>query len=169
MGACLSVSAKEEPPKKGKADAKKGGAKAGGGAKGGASAKPKAAAKVEQRSSADSAPSAPAPATAAAAPVTPVSSKKASITANVLGKNLEDVKNYYTIGRELGRGQFGVTYLCTDKATGEQYACKSIAKRKLVTKEDVEDVKREVAIMHHLAGGKKPRAACSGRGGSPRL
>ncbi|CAI5528938.1 unnamed protein product [Closterium sp. Naga37s-1] len=78
------------------------------------------------------------------------SKKAGNLTANVLGRPAEDVKNHFTIGRELGRGQFGVTYLCTDKSTGEQYACKSIAKRKLVTAEDVEDVKREVAIMHHL-------------------
>eukprot|EP00270_Netrium_digitus_P007111 TRINITY_DN2064_c1_g1_i2.p1 TRINITY_DN2064_c1_g1~~TRINITY_DN2064_c1_g1_i2.p1 ORF type:complete len:534 (-),score=134.10 TRINITY_DN2064_c1_g1_i2:90-1691(-) len=71
---------------------------------------------------------------------------------NVLGRPTEDVRDTYTIGRELGRGQFGVTYLCTEKTTGEQYACKSIAKRKLVSKEDREDVAREVAIMHHLSG-----------------
>ena len=36
--------------------------------------------------------------------------------------------------------------------TGEALACKSIAKRKLLTPEDVEDVRREIQIMHHLAG-----------------
>ena len=75
---------------------------------------------------------------------------KKSLTSNVLGKDLVDVKSQYTIGRELGRGQFGVTYLCTEKSSGQQFACKTIAKRKLQTEEDVEDVKREVAIMHHL-------------------
>lgn len=58
----------------------------------------------------------------------------------------------YNIGKELGRGQFGVTHLCTLKSTGEQFACKTIAKRKLVNKEDIEDVRREVQIMHHLTG-----------------
>ncbi|KAE8717065.1 Calcium-dependent protein kinase 1 [Hibiscus syriacus] len=38
------------------------------------------------------------------------------------------------------------------EGTGKEYACKSIAKRKLVTPEDVDDVKREIQIMHHLAG-----------------
>ncbi|CAN4106918.1 unnamed protein product [Withania somnifera] len=38
------------------------------------------------------------------------------------------------------------------KATGKEYACKSIAKRKLLTDDDVEDVRREIQIMHHLAG-----------------
>ncbi|KAK4789007.1 hypothetical protein SAY86_020326 [Trapa natans] len=70
----------------------------------------------------------------------------------VLGRPMEDVKTIYTIGKELGRGQFGVTHLCTHKATGEQFACKTIAKRKLVNKEDIEDVRREVQIMHHLTG-----------------
>jgi serine/threonine protein kinase len=36
--------------------------------------------------------------------------------------------------------------------TGKLYACKSIAKRKLTNKDDIEDVRREVHIMHHLAG-----------------
>ncbi|XP_059668986.1 calcium-dependent protein kinase 17 [Cornus florida] len=70
----------------------------------------------------------------------------------VLGRPVEDVRLTYTIGKELGRGQFGITYLCTHKQTGEQFACKTIAKRKLVNKEDIEDVRREVQIMHHLTG-----------------
>ncbi|XP_041991079.1 calcium-dependent protein kinase 2-like [Salvia splendens] len=71
---------------------------------------------------------------------------------NILGKPLEEVKSKYSIGKELGRGQFGVTYTCTDAATGLQYACKSILKRKLVSKNDREDVKREIDIMQHLSG-----------------
>ncbi|PON97582.1 Serine/threonine protein kinase [Trema orientale] len=70
----------------------------------------------------------------------------------VLGRPMEDVRSTYNIGKELGRGQFGVTHLCTHKITGEQFACKTIAKRKLVNKEDIEDVRREVQIMHHLTG-----------------
>ncbi|KAI3456453.1 hypothetical protein Pfo_013116 [Paulownia fortunei] len=71
---------------------------------------------------------------------------------NILGKPFEEVKSKYSIGRELGRGQFGVTYSCTEIATGHQYACKSILKRKLVSKNDKEDMKREVHIMQHLSG-----------------
>ncbi|CAN4119803.1 unnamed protein product [Withania somnifera] len=70
----------------------------------------------------------------------------------VLGRPMEDVRKTYYIGKELGRGQFGVTHLCTQKQSGEQFACKTIAKRKLVSKEDIEDLKREVQIMHHLTG-----------------
>ncbi|XP_031271941.1 calcium-dependent protein kinase 7-like [Pistacia vera] len=56
----------------------------------------------------------------------------------------------YDLGRELGRGEFGVTYLCTDVNTGDKFACKSISKKKLRTAVDIEDVRREVQIMKHL-------------------
>jgi calcium-dependent protein kinase len=60
------------------------------------------------------------------------------------------IADKFTLGSELGRGEFGITYLCVDKDTQEVYACKSISKRKLRTAIDVEDVRREVAIMGHL-------------------
>ncbi|KAK6131315.1 hypothetical protein DH2020_034944 [Rehmannia glutinosa] len=53
---------------------------------------------------------------------------------------------------ELGRGQFGITYLCTEKSTGLKYACKSISRRKLVTDKDITDVRREIIILQHLTG-----------------
>ena len=56
----------------------------------------------------------------------------------------------YVLGRELGRGEFGVTYLCTDRETCEALACKSISKKKLRTAVDIEDVRREVQIMSGL-------------------
>ncbi|KAI5084133.1 hypothetical protein GOP47_0000302 [Adiantum capillus-veneris] len=70
----------------------------------------------------------------------------------VLRRRMEDVKTRYNLGRELGRGQFGITYRCIDKVTGEVLACKSILKAKLTTKEDKEDIRREVEIMYHLTG-----------------
>jgi calcium-dependent protein kinase len=76
----------------------------------------------------------------------------AELTANVLGHPTPTLREHYALGRKLGQGQFGTTYLCTDLATGVDYACKSISKRKLITREDVEDVRREIQIMHHLAG-----------------
>jgi calcium-dependent protein kinase len=88
----------------------------------------------------------------AAAPGTPTLPSKPAPIGPVLGRPMEDVRSIYSIGKELGRGQFGVTHLCTHKVTGEQFACKTIAKRKLVNKEDIEDVRREVQIMHHLTG-----------------
>ncbi|KAG4171805.1 hypothetical protein ERO13_A12G232700v2 [Gossypium hirsutum] len=70
----------------------------------------------------------------------------------VLGRPMEDVRSTYVFGRELGRGQFGVTYLVTHKETNQQFACKSIATRKLINRDDIEDVRREVQIMYHLTG-----------------
>uniref|UniRef100_A0A7N0UF81 non-specific serine/threonine protein kinase n=1 Tax=Kalanchoe fedtschenkoi TaxID=63787 RepID=A0A7N0UF81_KALFE len=61
-----------------------------------------------------------------------------------------DILEHYDLGRELGRGEFGITYMCTDIATGERLACKSISKSKLKTPVDIEDVRREVEIMKHL-------------------
>ncbi|CAN4086084.1 unnamed protein product [Withania somnifera] len=60
------------------------------------------------------------------------------------------ISDKYFLGRELGRGEFGVTYLCTDHETREALACKSISKKKLRTAVDIEDVRREVAIMSSL-------------------
>lgn len=60
------------------------------------------------------------------------------------------VTDKYHLGRELGRGEFGVTRLATDRATRERLACKSIPKRRLRTAVDVTDVRREVAIMASL-------------------
>ncbi|KAG5556383.1 hypothetical protein RHGRI_006846 [Rhododendron griersonianum] len=71
---------------------------------------------------------------------------------SVLRTRAGHLKEYYNLGRKLGHGQYGTTFLCVEKATGKEYACKSIAKRKLVTEVDVEDVRREIEIMHHLSG-----------------
>ncbi|MQL98837.1 hypothetical protein Taro_031549 [Colocasia esculenta] len=84
------------------------------------------------------------------APPSPPGLKPALAQGTILGNPFEDVNAHYTFGKELGRGQFGVTYLCTAKATGHQYACKSISKRKLVHRSDKEDVRREIQIMQHL-------------------
>ncbi|RRT82792.1 hypothetical protein B296_00002579 [Ensete ventricosum] len=61
-----------------------------------------------------------------------------------------DLLRWYHLGEELGRGEFGVTRRCTDAATGEALACKSIAKQRLRSSVDVEDVRREVQIMRGL-------------------
>ncbi|CAF1776200.1 unnamed protein product [Brassica napus] len=63
-------------------------------------------------------------------------------------KNLEDD---YVLGRVLGQGQFGITFLCTHNETGQKLACKSIPKRKLLCQEECDDVLREIQIMHHLS------------------
>ncbi|KAG2668553.1 hypothetical protein I3843_15G160200 [Carya illinoinensis] len=69
----------------------------------------------------------------------------------VLPYRTQDLGEIYTLGRELGQGQFGITYLCTEISTGHKYACKSIPKRHLLYAEDYEDVLREIQIMHHLS------------------
>uniref|UniRef100_A0A6N2M0E5 non-specific serine/threonine protein kinase n=1 Tax=Salix viminalis TaxID=40686 RepID=A0A6N2M0E5_SALVM len=73
-------------------------------------------------------------------------------TESVLKTKAGNLKEFFSLGKKLGQGQFGITFLCVEKATKKEYACKSIAKRKLLTDEDVEDVRREISIMHHLAG-----------------
>ncbi|ONK79815.1 uncharacterized protein A4U43_C01F10350 [Asparagus officinalis] len=73
---------------------------------------------------------------------------------SILGHRTPNIRDLYTLGRKLGQGQFGTTYLATEITTGVEYACKSISKRKLISKEDVEDVRREIQIMHHLSGHK---------------
>nr|GMD19143.1 calcium-dependent protein kinase 11-like [Ipomoea batatas]GMD59178.1 calcium-dependent protein kinase 11-like [Ipomoea batatas] len=70
---------------------------------------------------------------------------------NVLPYQTPRLRDHYNLGRKLGQGQFGTTYQCTERATGLEYACKTIPKRKLLVKEDYEDVWREIQIMHHLS------------------
>ncbi|XP_059296486.1 calcium-dependent protein kinase 13-like [Lycium ferocissimum] len=78
------------------------------------------------------------------------SGNKAKQITVLTDKKKENVEEKYIIDRELGRGEFGVTYLCIDRSNRDLLACKSISKRKLRTAVDVEDVRREVAIMKHL-------------------
>jgi calcium-dependent protein kinase len=67
-------------------------------------------------------------------------------------KATPDIRTEYDFGKVLGKGQFGTTRLAISKHSGDKFACKSISKRKLINKDDIEDVKREVQIMYHLAG-----------------
>ncbi|KAL0426621.1 UNVERIFIED_CONTAM: Calcium-dependent protein kinase [Sesamum latifolium] len=71
---------------------------------------------------------------------------------SVLRTKTGHLKEHFNLGHKLGHGQFGTTFLCVERKTGKEYACKSIAKRKLLTQEDVDDVRREIEIMHHLSG-----------------
>lgn len=43
----------------------------------------------------------------------------------------KDFDNRYTIGKLLGHGQFGYTYVATDKKTGDRVAVKKIDKAKV--------------------------------------
>lgn len=46
--------------------------------------------------------------------------------------DVQDVTSVFTLGKILGRGQFGTTREAVEKQTGKLYACKSIGKRKLM-------------------------------------
>ncbi|KAL7244763.1 hypothetical protein ACSBR2_000176 [Camellia fascicularis] len=80
------------------------------------------------------------------------SSSSSSQIGQILRKPYVEITQLYDLDKELGRGQFGITYLCTEKATGLKYACKFISRRKLVTQKDIEDVRREINIQQHLSG-----------------
>uniref|UniRef100_A0A0D3EDQ1 non-specific serine/threonine protein kinase n=1 Tax=Brassica oleracea var. oleracea TaxID=109376 RepID=A0A0D3EDQ1_BRAOL len=69
----------------------------------------------------------------------------------VLPYKTKNLKDDYVLGRVLGQGQFGITFLCTYNETGQKLACKSIPKRKLLCQEDCDDVLREIQIMRHLS------------------
>ncbi|KAG6532998.1 hypothetical protein ZIOFF_006858 [Zingiber officinale] len=71
---------------------------------------------------------------------------------SVLRQKTVNLKDIYNLGKKLGEGQFGTTYFCVEKETSKHYACKSILKRKLITEDDIEDVRREIQIMHHVNG-----------------
>ncbi|XVE52498.1 hypothetical protein DITRI_Ditri02bG0126900 [Diplodiscus trichospermus] len=73
---------------------------------------------------------------------------------HILGHKTPNLHDLYTLGQKLGEGQSGTTRVCTEIASGIKYACKSILKEKLVSKQAAEDVRREVQIMQHLAGQK---------------
>ncbi|XP_064961488.1 calcium-dependent protein kinase 26-like [Musa acuminata AAA Group] len=62
------------------------------------------------------------------------------------------LEDRYVLLEELGWGQFGVIRACSDMLTGESVACKSIAKDRLVTPEDIRSIKLEIEVMARLSG-----------------
>ncbi|XP_052199839.1 calcium-dependent protein kinase 26-like [Diospyros lotus] len=74
------------------------------------------------------------------------------MTESVLRTKTGNLREYYNLGAKVGQGQFGTTFICVEKGTEKEYACKSMVKRKLLTEGDVDDVRREIEIMHHLSG-----------------
>ncbi|MED6209123.1 Calcium-dependent protein kinase 9 [Stylosanthes scabra] len=73
---------------------------------------------------------------------------------SILGIPFEHIGKYYTFGKELGRGNCGVTHLCTERKSGLQYACKSISKKKLLCRSGnyKDALKKEIQVMKHLSG-----------------
>uniref|UniRef100_A0A1D1YZG5 Serine/threonine-protein kinase PEPKR2 n=1 Tax=Anthurium amnicola TaxID=1678845 RepID=A0A1D1YZG5_9ARAE len=52
----------------------------------------------------------------------------------------------YILGPEIGQGKFGSVWMCRRRATGQEFACKTLPKN------GEETVHREVEIMQHLSG-----------------
>ncbi|XP_006660341.2 calcium-dependent protein kinase 21-like [Oryza brachyantha] len=91
----------------------------------------------------------------------------------------EEFARRYVLGKELGRGEFGVTRRCRDAATGEALACKTIRRHRRrapprisaggaaaaarAAAAHAEDVRREVAIMRRMSSSSSSAA----RGGAP--
>ncbi|CAN7090161.1 unnamed protein product [Brassica rapa subsp. narinosa] len=64
----------------------------------------------------------------------------------------KDFHEQYSIGKLLGHGQFGYTYVAIHKSNGDRVAVKRLDKSKMVLPVAVEDVKREVQILKALSG-----------------
>ncbi|KAK7262953.1 hypothetical protein RJT34_30535 [Clitoria ternatea] len=64
----------------------------------------------------------------------------------------KDFDKRYSLGKLLGHGQFGYTYVGIDKANGDRVAVKRLEKSKMLRPIAVEDVKREVEILKALTG-----------------
>ncbi|XAR71752.1 Non-specific serine/threonine protein kinase [Bertholletia excelsa] len=79
--------------------------------------------------------------------------KVASLYRTILeADQTSNLRDRYVLGEQLGWGQFGIIRACSDKFTGEVLACKSIAKDRLVTQDDVRGIKLEIEIMASLSG-----------------
>ncbi|KAL2348607.1 hypothetical protein Fmac_002607 [Flemingia macrophylla] len=64
----------------------------------------------------------------------------------------KDFDRRFSLGKLLGHGQFGYTYVGVDKVNGDRVAVKRLEKGKMVLPIAVEDVKREVKILKELTG-----------------
>lgn len=102
--------------------------------------------------SAEAATAVPKPAVVSSGPPPAPGGKPKKVSNGILEFATDELPDKYDLGKVLGRGQFGVIRLATDRSTGNLYACKSISKRKLTCQDDIDDVVREIQIMKHLAG-----------------
>ena len=69
---------------------------------------------------------------------------------NIFGGEFANIHDFFDIGRELGRGKYGIVRLCEDRITGELYACKSLKKSRCVTRKDQDGLRNEVVAMELL-------------------
>ena len=75
-----------------------------------------------------------------------------ALTRRILLQPYEDLKDRYELGEILGDGMSGVVRRCREKNGGQLWACKVIAKVKLLCKEDVDALRMEITAMRSLAG-----------------
>ncbi|KAK8692587.1 hypothetical protein V6N13_076044 [Hibiscus sabdariffa] len=73
---------------------------------------------------------------------------------SVLDYGTPAIHRFFTFGRELGRGSSGVTFLCTEIATGIEFACKSIPKTRVKPNTQADEVRREIKVLQRLSGQK---------------
>lgn len=79
--------------------------------------------------------------------------KSVDLNKPILNSNQNcNFREQYVLGEQLGWGKFGIIRECSDRLTGEVLACKSIAKERLVTEDDVWSVKLEIDILTKLSG-----------------
>lgn len=69
----------------------------------------------------------------------------------VLGPSF-NIFEEWSIGKEIGRGQFGVVKKAEHKKSGERCAVKILEKARMLGPADKDDVRREVDILFHLSG-----------------
>jgi serine/threonine protein kinase len=58
----------------------------------------------------------------------------------------------YEFGVGLGRGTFGVTRLVTERVSARPFACKTVCKERINSRQYIEDMRSEVSILQHLIG-----------------
>ncbi|KAK7071841.1 hypothetical protein SK128_028394, partial [Halocaridina rubra] len=66
---------------------------------------------------------------------------------NVVVKDDDDVRKFYDLKQEIGRGRFGTVYMVTDKETSQKFAAKFVNTKR---NQDRANVEREIEIMKVL-------------------
>lgn len=70
----------------------------------------------------------------------------------LLDRPTAEIRTLYEFGSIIGKGSTSIVRQVKDIKTGMEYACKSIAKDKMKKRQHIDDMKREIQVMHHLAG-----------------
>ncbi|KAH6554692.1 hypothetical protein KP509_1Z314400 [Ceratopteris richardii] len=65
--------------------------------------------------------------------------------------SLSDLNSVYSLGRELGRAQYGIIRSCKRRSSGALFACKSIARVSLSDPQQMERIMSETCIMKRLS------------------